>query len=269
MSRLYIGCSGFSYLPWVGPFYPKGLDRSGWLQYYAGIIDFVEVDSTFYSIPSPFRVKKWAVNTPAHFKFTAKMPKIITHDKAMFDSLRELEMFYSALAPLKDKVLAFLIQLPPSIGFKAGFKSLQNFVGTLDRRYRYALEVRHSTWFTDDLYKFLKKEDICLAWSVRDEVSSPPVVTTDFLYLRFIGDRSIREYEFGKIMKDRTQEMEKWATELNKAIDGLSFGIVAQNNHYAGFGPASVNIFRRILGLQELQFAGEKSQSKLTDFRAD
>ena len=90
----------------MGPFYPKGLDRSGWLQYYAGIIDFVEVDSTFYSIPSPFRVKKWAVNTPAHFKFTAKMPKIITHDKAMFDSLRELEMFYSALAPLKDKVLS-------------------------------------------------------------------------------------------------------------------------------------------------------------------
>jgi uncharacterized protein YecE (DUF72 family) len=253
----------------VGPFYPKGLPQTEWLKHYASIFDFVEVDSTFYNIPSPFRVKKWAVNTPPHFRFTAKMSRVITHDKALFDCLRELEMFYSAMAPLKAKTMALLIQLPPSIGFKSGFKVLQNFVGTLDKRYRYALEVRQNTWFNDDLYKFLKKEDICLAWSVRDEVSTPPVVTTDFVYLRFIGDRSIQDHEFGKIQKDRTQEMEQWAAELNKAIDGLSFGIVAQNNHYAGFGPGSVNIFRRILGMQELQFAGEESQSKLTDFRAD
>jgi uncharacterized protein YecE (DUF72 family) len=238
LSRLYIGCSGFSYLPWVGSFYPKGLDRSKWLQYYAGIFDFVEVDSTFYSTPSLFRVKKWAVNTSAHFKFTAKLPKVITHEKAMFDCLRELEMFYAAMAPLRQKALAFLIQLPPSIGFKSGFKVLQNFVGTLDKRYRYAIEVRQNTWFNDDLYKFLKKEHISLVWSVRDEVSTPPVLTTDFVYLRFIGDRSIQEHEFGQIQKDRTQEMENWAAELTEAIDGLSFGIVAQNNHYAGFGPA-------------------------------
>ena len=253
----------------MGPFYPKGLDRSKWLQHYASKFDFVEIDSSFYSIPSPFRVKKWAVNTPPHFRFTAKMPKAITHEKVMFDCLHELEMFLSAMVPLKEKMLAFLIQLPPSIGFKSGFKVLQNFVSMLDKRYRYALEVRQSTWFNDDLYKFLKKEEICLAWSVRDEVSTPPITTTDFVYLRFIGDRSIQDHEFGKIQKDRTQEMEHWAAELNKAIDGLSFGIVAQNNHYAGFGPASANIFRKILDLPELHFAGEKSQSRLDHFHLD
>jgi uncharacterized protein YecE (DUF72 family) len=128
---LYIGCSGWSYTPWVGPFYPQGLPQTEWLKHYASIFDFVEVDSTFYSIPSPFRVKKWAVNTPANFKFTAKLPKVITHDKAMFDCLRELELFYSAMAPMNDKLLAFLILLPPSIGFKTGFRSLQNFVSSV------------------------------------------------------------------------------------------------------------------------------------------
>ena len=242
------------------------MEQTKWLQHYASIFDFVEIDSTFYSIPSPFRVKKWSVNTPAGFRFTAKMPKVITHEKAMSDSLRELELFYSALTPLKDKVLAFLIQLPPSISFKGGFRAMQNFVATLDKRYRYAIEVRQPSWFHEEFYQFLKKEEICLVWNQLDVISAPAVVTTDFVYLRFIGDRSIQDHEFGTIQKDRTQEMQNWATELNKVSASLSFSVVAQNNHYAGFGPASVNIFRRILGLPELQFAGEKAQSKLSEF---
>lgn len=226
----------------------------------------MEIDSTFYAVPSPFRVKKWGVNTPAYFKFTAKVPKVITHEKAMFDCLRELEMFYSSMAPLKQKLLAFLIQLPPSIGFKSGFKVMKNFVGILDKRYRYAIEVRQPSWFNNEFYNFLRSEEICLVWNQLDVLRAPPVITTDFVYLRFIGDRSIQEHEFGKIQKDRTQEMAEWAAEMNKVVDGLSFSVVAQNNHYAGFGPASANIFRMLLGLPELQFSGEKSQSKLTEF---
>lgn len=96
---------------------------------------------------------------------------------------------------------------------------------------------------------------------------APPIITTDFVYLRFIGDRSIPDHEFGKIQKDRTREMQEWVAELNKVVDTglLFFSVVAQNNHYAGFGPASVNIFRRLVGLPEVQFAGEKNQPKLAE----
>lgn len=195
------------------------------------------------------------------------MPKIITHEKAMFDCLRELEFFYSSMAPLKEKILAFLIQLPPSIGFKSGFQAMKNFVSTLDNRYRYAIEVRQPSWFNDEFYDFLRSHGICLVWNQLDVIKAPPVVTTDFVYLRFIGDRSIPDHEFGKIQKDRTGEMQEWVTELNKVVDdGLSFSVVAQNNHYAGFGPASVNIFRRLVELPEIPFAGEKNQSKLAEF---
>lgn len=185
-----------------------------------------------------------------------------------------MEGFYSALSPLKEKLLCILVQLPPSISFKTGFKTLQNFVNILDSEYRYAVEVRHPSWFTDDLYDLLKQEKICLVWNQLDDIQAPPVLTTDFIYLRLIGDRSISEHEFGRIQKDRSTEMQVWAAEVKNAMmlmmasgEPLKIGIVAANNHYAGFGAATANAFRKMLDLPELQFANiEKEQSRLTDF---
>src|SRR6185503_3966976 len=125
-----------------------------------------------------------------------------------------------------------------------GLKKLQNI--PFDKRFRYAIEARHKSWFDDEVYSFLKKSDICLAWSQLAEIQTPPVVTTDFIYLRFIGDRSIPEEEFGKIQKDRTEEMKSCAGIINKAAKRkkLKNGFVAANNHYAGFGPSTANMFR-------------------------
>jgi uncharacterized protein YecE (DUF72 family) len=265
LARLYIGCSGWSYSSWQGPFYPKGLEQSRWLQHYSKVFDYVEVDSTFYSIPSPFRVKKWAINTPPAFRFTAKMPKVITHEKAMSNALRELDYFYSSMAPLREKLLAFLIQLPPSLSFKTGFHAMKGFFRVLDRKYRYSVEVRHLSWFNDEFYGFLRENDLCLTWNQLDEIRAPPVLTTDFAYIRLIGDRSIAERDFGRIQKDRVEEMQVWAQKLSKVKDVLSIGIVAANNHYAGFGPATANAFRKMAGLGEAEIKGKEQQS-LTDF---
>jgi uncharacterized protein YecE (DUF72 family) len=258
-------------MPWVGVFYPPSLEQNKWLQHYSSVFDYVEVDSTFYSLPSVFTVKRWAANTPADFRFTAKMHRAITHAKALYNCDQQLKGFYSAVAPLKEKLLCILVQLPPSISFKTGFNTLKNFAGILDRQYRYAVEVRHPSWFNEEVYDFLKAEDICLVWNQLDDIKAPPVLTTDFIYLRLIGDRSIQEHEFGKIQKDRTAEMQVWADEVKKAtmLGGrvLKIGIVAANNHYAGFGPATANTFRKMVGLPEREFAStERVQSKLTDF---
>jgi uncharacterized protein YecE (DUF72 family) len=262
MTRLYVGCSGWSYSSWQGPFYPKGLEQSRWLQYYSRVFDYVEIDSTFYSIPSHFAVKKWAINTPVDFRFIAKMPKVITHEKAMSNALRELDYFYSAMAPLREKLLAFLIQLPPSISFKTGFHAMKGFVSVLDKRYRYSVEVRHPSWFNEEFYGFLHENTICLTWNQLDVIKAPPIVTTDFAYVRLIGDRSIPEQEFGRIQKDRYNEMRKWSDELSKAQETLSIGIVAANNHYAGFGPGTANLVLKMLGLPEASWE-DKEQSKL------
>jgi uncharacterized protein YecE (DUF72 family) len=255
-----IGCSGWSYSAWEGPFYPNKLPSAKCLEYYSRVFDYVEVDSTFYATPPLFNVKRWVNNTPANFRFTVTMPKRITHDKAFADSDIELQYFYSSLLPLKDKNLAFLIQMPPYLSFKTGFKLLKNFCNILDSRYRYAVEVRQTSWFNDEFYDLLKDREICLVWNQLDAVKTPPIVTTDFVYVRLIGDRSINEKDFGKIQKDRETEMQNWTEQVKAA--NVSLAIVSANNHYAGFGPGTSNVFRRMIGLDEKVW-DDKEQSHL------
>ncbi|MGB6671701.1 MAG: DUF72 domain-containing protein, partial [Candidatus Nitrosopolaris sp.] len=133
-----------------------------------------------------------------------------------------------------------------------GLERLRDLVPTLDRRFRYAVEVRHSSWFQDLAYNFFANNDICLVWSQLAELQTPPILTTDFLYLRFIGDRRIQEIDFGRIQIDRVLEMEKWAENIKTVEDErIKLAIIAANNHYAGFGPGTANMFRNMLGLPE------------------
>ena len=200
-------------------------------------------------------VKNWAKSTPKDFKFTAKFPKVITHDKRFKDVDRELGYFFEAMAPLSNKTLALLIQLPPSLHIFEGLERLRELVRGLDNRFRYAVEVRHRSWFQDLAYNFFANNDICMVWSQLAEIQTPPIVTTDFVYLRLIGDRSIQEKDFGKIQIDGVNDMQKWADNI-KAIqdERIKVAIVTANNHYAGFGPGTANIFRNMLGLPDAKW---------------
>ncbi|MGB8134129.1 MAG: DUF72 domain-containing protein [Nitrososphaeraceae archaeon] len=261
-----IGCSGWSYSSWKGPFYPPNLENSDWLRFYSQIFDYVEIDSSFYSIPDQFIVKNWFKKTPENFGFTAKFPKTVTHDKYLVEVEEEVELFLENMQPLRDKTLALLIQLPPSMEIMPGLEGLRNLLPLLDNRFRYAVEVRHHSWFQDLAYNFFADNDICLVWSQLAKLRTPPIVTTDFLYVRFIGDRSIDEKEFGQIQKDRVLEMKKWASQIRKVDTGMgkgrgkevSLAMIAANNHYAGFGPGTVNIFRNMVGLPELSWEDQQ-----------
>src|SRR5688572_28265333 len=107
------------------------------------------------------------------------------------------------MKPFQSKLLCLLIQLPASLTRSEGLPKLERLAPLLWKKYRYAIEVRHSSWFDRDVYKLLSKYNICLAWSQLDAIQTPPELTTDFFYLRLIGDRSIDEKDFGKIQKDR------------------------------------------------------------------
>lgn len=253
--QIYVGCSGWSYSSWKGPFYPIDLDNSEWLNYYSHVFDFVEIESSFYRIPTAFTVKNWLKKTPDNFRFTAKFPKVITHDKRLKNVENELEIFFSQIDPLQDKTSALLIQLPPSLGIVEGLEALREFVPELDNRFRYAVEVRNNSWFQDLAYSFFANNNICMVWSQLAGLRTPPVITTDFLYVRFIGDRRIEEEDFGRIQIDRIAEMQYWSDKVKQitenVADRVELAIVAANNHYAGFGPGTANVFRRLLGLSE------------------
>jgi uncharacterized protein YecE (DUF72 family) len=256
--KFYIGCSGWSYSAWKGPFYPPNLENSEWLRFYSQIFDYVEIDSSFYRIPNQFMVRNWAKKTPGNFRFTAKFPKVITHDKHLVDIEKEVEVFLKNIEPLHEKTLALLIQLPPSIEIMPGLEGLRHLAPLLDNRFRYAVEVRHQSWFQDLAYNFFADNKICMVWSQLAGIRTPPIVTTDFLYVRFIGDRTIDEKDFGKIQKDRVSEMKKWARRVKRVQEEnkqqLNLAIVSSNNHYAGFGPGTANMFRKMVGLSELSW---------------
>jgi uncharacterized protein YecE (DUF72 family) len=259
----HIGCSGWSYTSWQGPFYPSNIENSSWLNYYSHVFGYVEIDSSFYRTPNIFTVKNWYKKTPRSFKFTAKFPRVITHEKRLKAVDKELEQFFEAIGPLSDKTLALLIQLPPSLQLSEGLDRLRELVLELDSRFRYAIEVRHSSWFQDLAYNFFANNDICMVWSQLAELRTPPIVTTDLLYLRFIGDRSIQEKDFGRIQIDRVIEMQKWANDIKTVEDeGINLAIIAANNHYAGFGPGTVNIFRKMLGLSEAKWKEKEEEEQ-------
>jgi uncharacterized protein YecE (DUF72 family) len=255
--QLYIGCSGWSYSSWQGPFYPSNIENKFWLPYYSQILNYVEIDSTFYRIPSEFMVKNWNRRTPQNFRFTAKFPAIITHEKRFKNVEKDLQLFYQRMEPLKDKTLALLIQLPPSYNLKEGLENFSSHDFFFDGDFRYAVEVRHSSWFSDLAYNFFRNNNIAMVWSQMDRLQTPPVVTSDFVYLRLIGDRRLVEDQFGKIQIDRTEEIRNWTNkmkDIKKSQKDVKVGIVAANNHYGGFGPGTIDIFRQNMGMEKLSF---------------
>jgi uncharacterized protein YecE (DUF72 family) len=226
------------------------------------VFDFVEIDSSFYRPPNLFMTKRWAKLTHDNFRFTAKFPRSITHEKRLADPEKELRYFFDMMRPLQSKLLALLIQLPPSLSANEGMKKLKILIGLLDPDFRYAIEVRHTSWFdSKEFYKLLSDNNICLTWSQLATIQTPPKLTSDFIYLRFIGDRSISEEDFGRIQKDRFEELQRWAKEVKKVKDKARFATVAANNHYAGFGPATANSFRKMVGLKEVEWEEMKQKT--------
>lgn len=214
-------------------------------------------------------VRLWNTRTPPNFRFSAKFPRVITHEKKFHNCEKELELFYKAIEPLKNKLLTLLIQFPPSFKIKEGLDALGKYDFYFDDTFRYSIEVRHPSWFNDLAYNFFKKYNICLVWNQLDRVQPPPVVTSDFVYMRFIGDRSISEKDFGTIQRNRAIEMWNWATKLKDVQQhekDVETAMVAANNHYAGFGPETSNIFREMLGLNRVIWGDEKDIPRMVEY---
>ena len=239
---------------------PKGLESKKYLEFYSKVFNYVEIDSAFYLMPNSFMVSRWLKLTPENFRFTAKFPKSITHEKRLGQGIEgDLEYFYKSMSPLASKVLCLLLQSPPSMSMKEGLKKIENL--PYAKKFRHAVKARHKSWFDEEVYKSFRRNNVCLVWNQLYAIEAPPVRTTDFFYIRFIGGRSIDEKDFGKIQKGRLQEMRKLARVVNKVKKQVSLGIVSANNHYAGFGPAAANGFRKMVGLPEVVWE-EMKQSR-------
>ena len=260
--ELKIGCTGWSYEGWSGTFYPKSLKSKDWLKYYSTIFDITEINSTYYQTPNQFITKKWFSDTPEDFRFTVKFPGKITHEHKLKNVKRLVYEFLAALEQLRPQVLALVFQLPASISFFDVREQLDELYSYLPEYYRFPIEGRHESWFTDEAIDYLSEKNICLVWNDIPGVHNPTILTSDLVYVRLIGDRTIPDSEFGRVVKDRSDSIKAWAEKLRSVEDEASMAIVMGNNHYQGFAPYTANALRLELGLSDLKW-DEKKQTKL------
>ena len=181
--EIKIGCTGWSYQGWSGNFYPKNLKSSEWLNYYSQIFNITEINSTFYKIPSQEIVRKWNENTPKHFKFTAKFPSIITHEKRLDRINSEIFSFLTSLLPIHEKISALVLQLPPSLTFNEAKPRLEELFDILPNDFLYPIEGRHESWFTNEALNYFKQKNHCIVWNVIEGVNNPMPITSNYLML--------------------------------------------------------------------------------------
>jgi uncharacterized protein YecE (DUF72 family) len=248
-----VGCSGWSYEDWVGSFYPEDARPKDYLRLYSRVFDCVEIDSTFYRVPSPSLVQHWYESTPPVFIFAPKIPKLVTHDQQLENVNSYMEHFIATIGQLREKLGPIVVQLPPSFRNPEQMEALAEFVTTFDRQLRYAIEFRHESWFRPEVEELLKANNICQVWSINQYLTTPATVTTDFIYLRFVGDRTINE--FHRLQRDQSEVMKTWKSTLRDLGGSVRDWFIFFNNHFAGFGPGSVNEFRRLMGLAELDWS--------------
>jgi len=263
--KLRVGCSGWGYDDWVGPFYPPGTQKSEYLRQYATAFDLVEIDSSFYNLPSPATAAAWRGAVPDGFLFTAKFPKRITHDMKLVGVEEQVARVYRSMSELREKLGVLVVQLPPSIRYDKHRDTVKAFIGLLDSKVRHAIEFRSQTWFNEDVSGLLREHHIAMVWSQNQYLTTPANVTSDFAYVRLVGERDIDKFD--RIVKDRSTEMKDWRDHLVSAESELAQAFVILNNHFAGFSPASVNQFRRMNGLDEVSFpASRTAQRSLSEF---
>jgi len=259
-----IGTSSFSESDWVGPFYPPGTKPADFLAYYATRYSTVEVDATYYAIPSRRTVEGWSKKISNDFILSAKFPRSIVHggEGARPDSkivlvpdatYNDRDRFLEVMSLMGKRLGPLVLQFPYFA--KAVFASSNEFIERLDRflddlpnGFRYAVEIRNRNWLTKSFIDILKRHNAALvlvdqAWG--DELAGKyDILTSDYVYIRLLGDRKEIEAvtkKWDREVIDRADRMQRWADLIAKLIEREVETLIYINNHYAGYAPATAD----------------------------
>ena len=247
-----IGTQGWNYDAWVGPFYPAGTRAAEYLSLYARAFDTVEVDSTFYAIPSAKNVRSWASRVPAGFKFALKLPKEISHDSRLRDAAGVAPLFFDRAREVGTRLGPILIQLGPDF-MPDERPALAEFLTRLPHDVRFAVEFRHRGWIDDEVLALLADHNVALAltdarWIARSTMLAlAEQPTADFAYVRWLGpDREVVDYSH--VQFDRTPELDDWSHALQMLATRVKEVWGFANNHFAGHSPATARDLQARVG---------------------
>lgn len=206
--RLYIGTSGWIYRHWSGIFYPADLSTERWLNYYTGWLNTVEINNSFYQLPSRKIFQAWKESVPEGFIFSVKANRYITHMKKLKNVEQSVERFFNNVKALEEKCGPILFQLPPR--WKRNPERLELFLDNLPENFKYAFEFRDSTWFDNEIYSILSRYNAAFCIYQFAGLLSPREVTADYVYIRLHGPEVVA-YR-GQYSKE---ELSEWAKAIS------------------------------------------------------
>ena len=231
MKHVWVGCSGWSYSDWRSAFYPPDLPQSRWLEHYSSVFDTVEVNATFYRLPTEKAVSGWAERTPARFRFAVKASRYLTHIRRLRDLDRGLARFWEPLGPLRDsgKLGPVLWQLPAD--FRCDRDLLERVLDALPPAF-HCFEFRHPSWFTESVRRLLasRRVGLVIAHDARRDLPSARALPGQTIYVRLhYGDR-------GRHGNYSASELSVWGRRI--AAWRASSEVYAYfNNDWSAFAP--------------------------------
>ena len=221
--RYWVGTSGYNYNEWKGSFYPEKLSSKKMLPYYAERLSTVEINYTFYRMPTERLLQGWSDVTPAGFTFTLKAPRRITHDARLRDCEDLTRAFCTAAGTLAGKLAVLLFQLPPS--FKRDLAVLDRFVSTLPPGARAAFEFRHASWHDAEVLARLREAGVALCVADSERMTTPVEVTARHAYFR------LRDEGYGP------DDIARWADTIRAHTGGCEDVFIYFKHEDKGKGP--------------------------------
>ncbi len=230
-SSVRIGTSGWHYKHWKGNFYPSKIADREMLSSYLQHFDTVEINNSFYRLPTTEAVKAWVKQTPSDFLFSVKASRYITHNRKLREPEDSLVRFMDMVKGFGKKLGPILFQFPPSWGLNAD--RLEEFLAALPSRRRYAFEFRNASWLTPQVYELLRSRKCAFCIYEIGGFRSPIEVTADFVYVRLHGPGAKYQGRYSASeLAMWALKMEKW-TALNLDVffyfDNDQAGFAAQN----------------------------------------
>jgi uncharacterized protein YecE (DUF72 family) len=243
VSDVRIGCSGWNYAHWRERVYPRGVPQRRWLEHYATLFDTVEVNATFYRLPTESAVQGWVEQTPPVFVFAVKASRYLTHVRRLRDLEDGIRRFYERIEPLarSPKLGPVLWQLPPT--FKRDDERLAAALDALPEG-RHAFEFREPSWYVDEVYALLREHGAALV--IPDSPKYPfreLVLTADWTFVRLHHGSRGRRGNYSE------RELEEWAKRIAGWRDGGTDVYVYFNNDWEGFAVRNGLKLRKLLGV--------------------
>ncbi len=274
-SNLLLGTSSWSSRDWCGSFYPESIEPAQMIGAYAERYPTVEIDSTWHHMPNRTMVDAWRERTPEGFVFSAKVPRVITHDKYLEDCEADLNQYLRAMERLGNKLGPMIFQFQyvaksrDAREYSTGadfIARLRRFLPLLPAEFKWGVEIRNSKWLGPELLELLRAHGVSLVFidyytmdPLHKVASRPEVFTAPFVYIRFLGnhrqmdglvkkarEEGSRKADWESLIQDRTPEMKLWIPAIRQVVARETPTFVYFNNHYAGYAPGSVELFRRL-----------------------